>query len=221
MQIVPLSNTNFESKNIPIKPYTLKTKNGVLNISEVTKQELKSIKFFKEVIETFFKNLSKSSTDPLFKFYKTDHAKYIKRKPQLYMGYRKNLNKNLDSNPNRTFLVARDDKGHIQAICDTSENYWVPNTGNSLYVRNFVVNDEYKRQGVGKSMLETIINASKNSFENVYLHSTKGAIDFYKHLDFKELDKSNTTHNNILKYLKENSQEYQGGHIFPMIRETL
>ena len=137
------------------------------------------------------------------------------------MRYRKNLNKSLDSNPNRTFLVARDEKGHIQAICDTSESSSVPKTENSLYVRNFAVNDAYKKQGVGRSMLETIINASKGSFENVYLHSTKGAQDFYRHLNFKELDTNNAIHDDILKYLKENSREYQGGHIFPMIRETL
>ena len=70
----------------------------------------------------------------------------------------------------------------------------------------------------GAILLENNINARPTDVTIMKNHITEDKAVF---VELKELDTNNAIHNDILKYLKENSQEYQGGHIFPMIRETL
>ena len=162
MQITAISNVNFQSRNNPIKPFEYVTKNGTLKIYEVTKQELNSIKFFKQVTDLIFKNASKTSEDPFWTQYRTDHAQFRKRFPRHYMNYKKNITNSIETDPNKTFLVARDSKGNIQGICDAKPKRFF-DFDKSLHIANLSVNNQYENQGVGKAMLETIVNANKNT----------------------------------------------------------
>lgn len=70
-----------------------------------------------------------------------------------------------------------------------------------LAVFSIAVLKEYQHQSIGRSLLKHFISFAKDKkLKGVVLASRESKIDFYKHLGFTLLGKSNSTHGNTLWY---------------------
>jgi amino-acid N-acetyltransferase len=81
------------------------------------------------------------------------------------------------------FVIATDEKGTWYGVAGL-EIY-----GQSALLRSFAVNENFRRMGHGKSLVDAILrNAKQNGVHTIYL-LTENAFDYFKHLGFDLVDR--------------------------------
>lgn len=182
------SNLNFTSLRNPIKPFDVKTSNGVLHFSEINYKHLPKNSFYKKLGMFFLENFANTSSHPFW-------AKC--RKPTLdeavYNDYIKGMAKRYKSsinNPYTTIMLAKDKSKNIVAaifarpLRETSKI----KDSETLYVDSIAVNPEYRGANVGAELLNRVINSSKERFTDVFLEAYKESQPFYEKLGFRALN---------------------------------
>ena len=102
--------------------------------------------------------------------------------------------KNMMDDKNACILVAKDGSNVIGFAClyvqnNNNEGFKVRRVG---YIYNFGVDEKYRRKGVGKKLIENVIEYFKNegcgAVDLSVFMFNGGALDFYKKLGFEIID---------------------------------
>ncbi|KAI5453803.1 hypothetical protein NCC49_005614 [Naganishia albida] len=79
-------------------------------------------------------------------------------------------------------------------IVNDSRNRWLENLvqehGKILYVSEFVIGPQYQGTGLGKRLMEQVIEEARTQGLNVFLSAASGKQGFYEKYGFKEVEKS-------------------------------
>lgn len=76
------------------------------------------------------------------------------------------------------------------------------------YIEDIAVNPEYRKNGIGKILIDKTINSVKNSFTDVFLTGEVLAENFYKKLGFCHLDSNNPAQKTVIDNLAKIRTDY-------------
>lgn len=174
----------FGSKNYPIVPFTINTKFGPLFVQEILKKDInKSAKFSYECgIQAFptwydIEHKNRNERNFIFKTFKKSHKRILSKK-----------------DGNSTILVAKDSNNDIKALVTMQYFDEFAKNKNGFrdlktgYIEECMIDAKYKGQGVGKILLNKIIESVKDKFTDVFLEADNSVVAFYKKLGFLTLD---------------------------------
>lgn len=177
--------TSFGSKNIPVEPFEINTKQGKLYIHELTSDDIvKSGRFsFKCGLESF----------------QDWRESYAKRSPKRKRKWIKNMIRNHRNilkreDGNSTILVGKDQKGRIKVLFsllsfDETEDIGVKDLKTG-YVEECMIDSRYRNQGLGKILLSKLLETAHEHFTDIFLAADNKAVNFYSREGFENLDLS-------------------------------
>lgn len=185
------NNTTFESRNCPIKPFTIPTKKGALFVEELTIKDMKKAAEFQY---DCILDLDKKSENPprMTSFDRLSNLQMFKELylKTLWIGKRDN-----------TILIIKDKKeaeGKVKGIIFL-KNYdrFYKKKGYKTYnlnvgfINDFLIDEQYRNEGVGSILLNEIIKTAKGRFSDILLLArNKKALSFYERNGFKSVDLS-------------------------------
>lgn len=175
----------FGSRNNPIAPFVIQTLKGPLFVSEIKQKDIPQTVNFELDCLT-------KSVKAWMPYQKDDD--YYK---EFFLGF---LSKILNhckrrKDGNSTILIAKDTDNQVKSLfvmqsLDTSilKNIRDPKTG---YIDSCFVSEEYRSQGIGKILVDKLIETCKGTFSDIYLAADNAAVNFYKKTGFAPLDTTN------------------------------
>jgi ribosomal protein S18 acetylase RimI-like enzyme len=208
MQVSMVNNLAFTSFANPIKPYKLKTDLGYISVREINYIHRPDKAFFKNLVSFFLDNFVQTSNHPYLQAFRGPNRNQV-----MYDSYIKNEVKNINNALNShdtTILVAKDkSKNIVGAIYAKKlhEGQKVVDC-NTLYVDSLAVDSKYRGQGLGASMLNSVLDSSKNRFTDAFLTAYREAIPFYYKLGFKSLGYKKPDEYFIISEMSKNTDEY-------------
>lgn len=208
MNIIRLSNINnncsFGSKNCPIKPFSLQTKEGQLFVEEIAKKDINKA-------SNFVFDCTVTSIPP----YKDGHDWNFLDKLFSIINFSEHYHRILrQKDNNSTILIAKDAKSKIIAffsienfkkIYDKNDELKDINVG---FISDCLVDEKYRNEGLGSILLNKLIKTVEGYYSDVLLNANNVAISFYKRNGFKPLDYSVPEINKIPFYVFGYSNGY-------------
>lgn len=206
------NNTNFKSLNHPIKPFTIKTMGDEIKFKEIdyTRKTYKS-KFLKEIGSFFLDNFANQSSHPFWKQCRKGTADFNKN---TYGDYLKtcmtDIYKQDFKNPDTTVLLGRNKHKKLTAAIITTPLNLSPITKDSetLYVDSLAVNKKYRGKHIAETLLNKVIDSSKNDFSDSFLVAYNESMPFYEKQGFKHLDEASPQQRVIIKDLAKQRIDY-------------
>ena len=207
MKISINTQVNFQSKANPIKPFTLKTKQGRLNVAEVSQRDLKREGFIEHLTRFFCKNFASSTNDPAWKiFIKHNSLNYGEDIQHLIRYYTSKIKY---GDENMTLLLAKDKRNKIQGACLSYGYDKIPNAKDrTCYIDSIAVNPKYRGFKLGKIMMEKTMESAQNKFTDAFVVGDRVAAGFYEGLGFKSLNKDEEAQNTIINYIARRRSDY-------------
>jgi ribosomal protein S18 acetylase RimI-like enzyme len=208
MQVSKSNNLTFTSFANPIKPYKLKTEWGYVDVREINYIHRPDKAFLKKLASFFLDNFAQTSNHPYLQVFRGPN-----RNSAIYDSYIKNEAKYMNNALNSkdtTILVAKDkSKNIVGAIYAKKlhEGQKVVDC-NTLYVDSLAVDSKYRGQGLGASILKSVLESSKNRFTDAFLTAYREAIPFYYKLGFKSLGYKKPDEYFVITEMSKNTDEY-------------
>lgn len=184
----PIYNNTFTSLRIPIKPFDVKTSNGVLHFSEVNYKHLPKNNFYKRLAEFFLDNFANTSGHPFWTKCRKptiDEEVYNEYITDMVKKYKSSIH-----NSNTTIMLAKDKAKNIVAAIfarPLHETAKIKDSG-TLYIDSIAVAPEYRGANVGYELLSRLIEKSKDQFTDVFLVAYKESQPFYEKLGFRPMN---------------------------------
>lgn len=196
-----VENTNnnifFGSKNCPIKPFAIKTKQGDLFVEELQKKDrYKAAKF------QFF-----CTVNSIPKFEQYRHISNVENLVNISDFMDKNREILHKKDGNSTILVAKDSDGEIKAffsLGNFDRVYGESNKPKDIktgFIHDCLLDEKYRNEGVGQVLLEKLLKTVQGYFSDVLLWANNKAFSFYKRSGFEAVDFSNPKINKIPTYV--------------------
>jgi len=200
-------NISYTSRNCPIKPFKIKTSQGILECRELDYNKSYTNTFLGGIGQFFLDIFANTSSHPFWKKCRKptmDKAVYDSYIADNIKDYRQAL-----KDPDTTFLIARNKWGSIKAAIysrslDIDGKIKEPLT---LYIDSIAVNKNLRGANIGKKLMDSVIEASKNNFEDVFLVAYKEAVPFYEKMGFKQTQ-GDVNKNRALKELVKERIDY-------------
>ena len=209
-------NISFGSKVNPIKPFTVLTKEGKMYFSEVNIDKAINPKLMTKMNRFFLKNISAATESQLYNKYKTGTLKERKETENEFEKYFLEIFNNKKIKDNITLLLAKNNKNRICGMCLSYPYLNMPDcTEDTLYIDSIAVNKKYRRTNIATKLLETVLNANKNSFTDAFLMGNVCAKNFFRKNGFSSLNKENQEEKFISEYLDSN---YDINHVIPFTK---
>lgn len=219
MNPINISSTNktlsFGSKNCPVKPFAIQTQFGPLQVEELKTSDLtKAAKY------------SVGSSVEAYESWRTPYEKLDKKGKKSWITFVKDryikiLNK---TDGNSTILVAKNSKGKIKAIF-TMQNFdeFKNNAGGFAdsktgYIEECMTSSKYRGQGIGKIMINKLIETARGNFTDIVLEGENKALAFYGREGFKPLDLSNPSIKKISDFIMKARDD---SYTFTVMNKTL
>ncbi len=196
--LLSTSSLNFQSRNNPLKPFIIKTRLGDLACSEIPSKDLCQSQKLYELSHFFCKNFASLTEDPYWLKYNNPNYKNIFASS--FFNYLNNKIANDDGN--LTMIVAKNKKGKVQAACLSYTYDLLPEGYNTVcYVDSLAVNDEYRRNGIAKTLLDKTEEINKNIFTDIFLTGEVLARKFYEKIGYSKLDEKDPAQRFYINYL--------------------
>lgn len=212
MEICPdytrYKNTSFTSKCNPIKPTTIKTQLGKVRIYEPTDKEIFKQDFLLEVADVFVRNFSTFTNDPAWLIYsKPGNEVLYKEQIKHFRNYL--LSSILKDDGHLSLLVARDKNKKLCGACISRGLDEIPGTfKNTMYIDSIAIDENFRKNGIGKIFMDKSINADKNHFTDIFLVGELFAKGFYEKLGFKTLNPKNSNQKKVIDYIAIDREDY-------------
>lgn len=178
---------SFGSKNCPIEPFTVNTKNGPIFVAEQSIQDSRAAAVFSTNcgIEAF----------PYWRQILSTKEKISEQVDCFQFTHYRCLNK---KDGNSTILIGKDSQNKIRALfsMQSFENIHGINTALSDrktgYIEECMIDSKYRSLGLGKILLEKLMETTKGHFTDVMLLSEDKASVFYKRNGFSDINLENS-----------------------------
>lgn len=185
---------NFGSKNSPIDSFIINTQKESLFVEELKKvDEANAVNFKTDFYIDNFPSWAEAfpNKESIFNLFKKTNDRAL-NKPD----------------GNTTILVAKNAKNKIVALfsLEQFDDFYDTRVG---YIRDCLINKEYKSQGIGKILIERILQTAKGYFTDVYLESEQEVSGFYSKIGFDRLDSLNNATKKLYEYIKASSPFYK------------
>lgn len=208
MQVNNKNTVTFSSYYNPIKSFKVRTSSGILHFSEVNYQHPPKNTFYKNLAEFFLDNFANTSSHPFWEKCRkplTDRSVYDD-----YVNYNIATYKKAIKNKNTTILLAKDSSKNIVAAVFAKILRESPTVRDfkTLYIDSIAVSPKYRGNNVGESILNKVLESSKNRFTDVFLVSYKESVPFYKKLGFESLSFSNPKHKFVILEMAKERIDY-------------
>ena len=209
MDIETRGYVGFTSRNCPVKPFTVQTRNDIITFKEIdyAKKSEKSLlkrvvtfvcdKFIKtkessvQDIATFFlDNFAHQSSHPFWKLCRKDDPAYNKKIYKEYLNkemvasYKKSFD-----NSDTTVLLGKDSKNKIRAGIITEPLNLSEDLKNdkTLYIDSLAVDKEYRNNHLAKKMVDSVIDSSKGRYDEIFLVAYNESVPFYEKQGFSDI----------------------------------
>lgn len=184
-------NFSFTSLNNPVKPFRVLAENRAVKFKEIDYFKLLSDKELNNLGEFFLDNFAKTSTHPFWEMCRKNARNFNK---DLYHAHLEqavinDIKLNLIE-PDTTLMIGYD-KGHkiVGAIlANALKVFSGEKTSEVLYLNMLAVNENYRGNNIGKKLLKSLLESSKDRFKKTFLVAYKESEPFYKKQGFRELD---------------------------------
>ena len=198
----------FTSRANPIRPFKVKTKQGLVRIYEPSEKEIFSKGFLEKVTNLFCRNFSEYTHDPgWLKYQNPAYKSEFEVLKNSFVYETGQLIKNDDGH--LTLLVAKDEKGKLCGACLSYGLRDVPTAKETtMYIDSIAINEKYRENGIAKKMLKKVMNAEKNYFTDVFLVGEKMAENFYKKLGFKPLNPKTKNQDAVITWIMYDRFDY-------------
>lgn len=194
---------SFGSKNCPIKPFKINTNNGVLFAKEISKKDLLDSGAFS--FECALESL------PFMQIQRDILSKDTFLIGNLYANFHKQTLAKKDGNS--TILIAKDSNHKIKALftIESFDEFARKENGFSDvrtgYIGECMIAPEFRRQGIGKILLDKILQTSKGYFSDIFLESSNESVGFYNKAGFEVLNTSISAIRKINNYILTNRSD--------------
>lgn len=190
MNILRLSNINnnysFGSKNCPIKPFALQTKEGQLFVEEIAKKDINKASTF--VFDCTVTSIPPYKDEPKWNF--IDRLFSIVNFNEHYHRILRQKDKN------STILIAKDSNNKVKAFFSMEsfnkiyDKNGKPKDINVGFIPDCLIDEKYRNEGLGSILLDKLIRTVEGYYSDVLLTANNAAISFYKKNGFKVIDRS-------------------------------
>lgn len=199
--------TNFQSKAYPVKPFTIKTKHGRLNVSEVTQRDLKRDGFIEMLTKFFCKNFASLTKDPNWRIFRNRNSSTSE---QIIKDFARYYNAKIrHNNDYMTLLLIKDKRNKIQGACLSYGYDRIPNAREyACYIDSLAVNPTYRNFNLGTMLIEKTLESAGNKFTDAFLTGDRESYKFYEKLGFVPLSEDNPAQKNIIDYLSKRRSDY-------------
>lgn len=195
----------FTSLNNPITPFVMNTKKGDVLISEIPAFYLRDEKFLKRILQFFVKNFASHTKDPYWLGY--HHPQNRKSMIALYASYMRPTI--LKDDGNMTMLTAMDDEGKLCGACLSHAYNKIPNANKTTcYIEGLAIDNRFRKCNIGETLLNTTIEANKDTFTDVFLKGENMAAGFYQKMGFEIMDKTKPFQKETVQLLAAQGEGY-------------
>lgn len=172
----------FGSRNNPIAPFVIQTSKGPLFASEIKQKDIPQTANFE--LDCLTKSVKAWMT------YYEDNPDY----KEFIIDYlSKALNRcKRKKDGNSTVLIAKDVNNKVKSlfVVQSLDNSVLkkirdPKTG---YIDSCFVSEEYRYQGIGRMLINKLLETCKGVFSDIYLAADNAAVNFYEKTGFAPLD---------------------------------
>lgn len=201
------NNIKFTSLMNPIKTFRFETPKGALLIKEETKKCLSKEADFLEYGRFFVKNFNDENLDD--NLMKSNFSREI---------YNESINMYTKSCADvfkrdrslTTMLSARDKNGNLVAAILThpfDENPLISDN-KTFYIDSIAINKDYRKCGLGKMLIDKVVEADGSFFTDIYLEALESAKKFYKKIGFNIIKPINRKNMKLLKAISMYREDY-------------
>lgn len=196
--------TCFGSKNKPVEPFEINTKQGKLFVKEMNADNYFPKEDASNLVKLFIDNFIDGSTSPRWRKYKNpaNKEKY-ETLIQKYTGYIKHLLVNDDGNT--TILMAKDSKNNIKAgiISMNYNEIRGLEDKKTFYLDALAVDRQYRNNNVATTLINQALETAKNIFSDVVLIGENKAVPLYTKLGFTRPDTTNAKINAVVEKIQK------------------
>ncbi len=209
MKDLTINHISFTSKNNPIKPFVLQTKDGELHFQEIDYSKKLAKKKLKEIGSFFLDNFAYTSSHPYWKYCQKNNSEFDKETYDIYVKELVDSYKTTFKNPDTTVLLGRNNKNELCAALYTLPLNLskVIKNNKTLYVDSLAVNEQYRNNHVSKQLLEKVLNSFGNRFQNSFLIAYNEVVPFYLKQGYMVIDKA-SLNDDFVKSIKELRIDY-------------
>jgi len=202
------NSVTFTSRANPVKPFIIYTSKGMLHFKEPSMRRIHSRGFIKNLAMFFCKNFASLTNDPFWKpFGKAKLSKEYKQHFKAQVAYFKKILHSSDDDI--TLLLATDKKNKIQGAILSFGFEDVPGCKKSVYyIEDLAVNPKYRKNGIGKVLIEKTLDSVKNVFTDAFLTGEVLAEGFYKRLGFNHLNPADAAQKSVIDYLAKIREDF-------------
>ena len=199
---------SFSSLRCPVKPFTIETSKGTLYCSEMDYTKTYKTSFYKKLGQFFLDIFANTSAHPFWKkcrkptLEKDVYDDYIKSTVSDYIKY--------FSDPDTTVILAKDKRNRLVGAIHTRKlnlEHKIKDE-DTLYIDGLAVNPKYRGQNVGKTLLEKVLEASKERFSQVFLVAYTESAKFYEKLGFERMNPKDKAQRYAIKRLSNIRIDY-------------
>jgi ribosomal protein S18 acetylase RimI-like enzyme len=183
-------NISYTSRNCPIKPFKIKTNQGILECRELDYNKSYTNTFLGGIGQFFLDIFANTSSHPFWKKC---------RKPNLNKEvYNDYINSSIESykqhffNPDSTVLLVKNSKKQLVGALYSRplELSKTLTDKDTLYIDSLAIKQKYRGNSIGKKVLNKILNVSKERFGEVFLVAYKESARYYEKLRFTKMSKN-------------------------------
>jgi len=209
MQINNIQNSpSFSSLRCPVKPFTIQTSKGTLYCSEIDYTKVYKTSFYKKLGQFFLDIFANTSSHPFWEKCRKptiDKDVYDDYINSSISDYRKFF-----SDPDTTLIFAKDKRNRLIGAIYTRKLYLDHKIKDedTLYIDGLAVNPKYRNFNVGRTLLEKVLNTSKERFSQTFLVAYKESSKFYEKLGFEYMDPKSNAQKFAIKKLSHIRIDY-------------
>ncbi len=199
---------NFKSRNNPVMPFVINTQKGKLYVKEFREADAKSQKESENLAKFLIVGFISTTKDPWFLNLKDpQNTNKYKEAIKHFGEYYSSMFKKDDGN--LTILVAHNNKNKLcGAVVTNTLNEAGVIDSQTCYVDSIAVSPAYRKQGIGKLLMEKAISCSKDIYTDSFLASDNMAVSFQEKNGYKALDYSNPTERKIIDKINATRGDY-------------
>lgn len=196
---------SFRSKNNPLKPFVINTKQGRLFVQEASVEELKNEKFLRKIVHFFIKNFASSTKDPYWlKFNQFENRGEM---IDSYIDYLRPKIRKDDGN--MSLLMAKDRFGRLCGACWSYGYQQIPEAvDTTCYIEALAVDDKYRGCHLGDRLLTKTMDLNKKTFTDVFLKGEMFATGFYRNMGFEIMSEALPNQKDVVKILASQGEGY-------------
>lgn len=201
-------NFTFKSLNNPIKPFVIKGDDDEIKFEEVDYTKPQSEELLDNVSEFFLDNFVKQSTYPNDKILRKDtpdfnENSYKTIKKEVMKDPLKESLKDADT----TLMLGFNKNKELVAGINTLNLNVAPyiQDNKTLYVDSLAVDKKYRGLHIGQTLINKVIESSKDKYTDVFLMSYNKSVPFYEKQNFNKVQDTTITET-LSSYIPEHPE---------------